>query len=92
MRLRYKRRALRHIEKIHDHIATQDPAAAARVVRRIEHSIGRLVALPLSGRPGVVAGTRVLVVPGLPYVVIHRVREDEVDIIAVLHTARRRRS
>jgi plasmid stabilization system protein ParE len=27
-----------------------------------------------------------------PYIVIYRVRRDEVDIIAVLHTARRRRS
>jgi plasmid stabilization system protein ParE len=92
MRLRYKARALRHIEAIHGYIAKHDPGAAARVVRRIEHSIGRLASLPLSGRPGVVAGTRILVVPGLPYVVIYRVREEDVDILAVLHTARRRRS
>jgi toxin ParE1/3/4 len=62
------------------------------MVKRIEHSIGRLVNLPLSGRPGVVAGTRILVVPRLPYVVIYRVRQEDVDIIAVLHSARRRRS
>jgi plasmid stabilization system protein ParE len=92
MRLRYKARALRHIEAIHGYIAKHDPAAAARVVRRIEHSMGRLTSLPLSGRPGVVAGTRILVVPGLPYVVIYRVREEDVDILAVLHTARHRRS
>jgi plasmid stabilization system protein ParE len=92
MRVRYKARALRHIEAIHSYIAKGDPGAAARVVRRIEHSIGRLATLPLSGRPGVVAGTRILVVPGLPYVVIYRARNDEVDIIAVLHTARGRRS
>ena len=92
MRLQYKARALRHIEAIHGYIARHDPAAAARVVRRIEYSIGRLVVLPFSGRPGVVAGTRILVVPGLPYVAIYRVREEDVDIIAVFHTARRRRS
>jgi toxin ParE1/3/4 len=92
MNLRYKARALRHIKAIHDYIALDDPAAATRVLRRIEHSVARLAILPYSGRPGVVAGTRVLVVPGLPYIVIYRVRRDEVDIIAVLHTARRRRS
>jgi addiction module RelE/StbE family toxin len=92
MNLRYKARALRHIEAIHDYIARDDPAAAIRVLRRIEYSVARLAILPFSGRPGVVAGTRVLVVPGLPYVVIYRVRKDEVHIIAVLHTARRRRS
>jgi toxin ParE1/3/4 len=92
MNLRYKVRALRDIEAIHDYIERYDALAAKRVVRRIEGSIGRLAFLPLSGRPGVVSGTRILVVPGLPYVAIYRVRDEAVDIIAVLHTARRRRS
>jgi plasmid stabilization system protein ParE len=92
MKLRYKARTLRHIEAIHDYIAKHDPAAAARVVKRIEYSIGRLASLPLLGRPGMVPGTRILVVPGLPYIVIYRVRDEHVDIIAVLHSARRRRS
>jgi addiction module RelE/StbE family toxin len=92
MNLRYTVSALRHIEEIHKYIAERDTEAARRVVLRIERSIGRLAFLPLSGRPGVVAGTRTLVVPGLPYVVIYRVRGELVDIVAVLHTARRRRS
>jgi len=92
MIVRYKKRALRDIERIHDYIAEFDPDAAKRVVQRIDHSIGRLNVLPLSGRTGVVKGTRLLAVPGLPYVVVHRVRNEWVDIIAVLHTARRRRS
>jgi toxin ParE1/3/4 len=92
MKLRYKARALGHVKAIHDYIVQNDPAAALRVVRRIEYSINRLAILPFSGRPGVVPGTRILVVPGLPYVVIYRTHETEVDIIAVLHTSRRRRS
>jgi addiction module RelE/StbE family toxin len=92
MNLRYTVRALRHIEAIHKYIAERDGKAAKRVVLRIERSIERLALLPLSGRPGVVAGTRIVVVPGLPYVAIYRVRGEVVDIIAVLHTARRRRS
>jgi plasmid stabilization system protein ParE len=90
--IRYKKRALGDIEGIHDYIVQFDPVAAKRVVERIEHSIGRLNVLPLSGRPGVVAGTRLLAVPALPCIVVHRVRGDTVDIIAVLHTARRRRT
>ena len=92
MKLRYKARALRDIEGIHDYIAEHVAEAAKRVVRRIEGAISRLSFLPLSGRRGVVAGTRILVVPGLPYVAIYRVGDETVDIIAVLHTARRRRS
>jgi toxin ParE1/3/4 len=92
MRLRYNARALGDLEAIYDYIAPHDVEAAKRVIRRIEHSIERLGNLPLSARPGVVVGTRLLVVPGLPYVVVHRVRGETVEIIAVLHAARRRRS
>jgi plasmid stabilization system protein ParE len=92
MKIRFKARALTHIEGIHEFIAAHDPRAASRVVHRIEHSISRLGLVPFSGRPGVVEGTRILVVPGLPYVVVYRVGQDTVDIVAILHTARRRRS
>jgi toxin ParE1/3/4 len=92
MKLRFKARALRHLEQIHEYIAVHDPAAAKRVIRHIEHSISRLEFLPHSGRPGVMEGTRILVVPGLPYVAIDRVGKATVDVIAILHTARRRRS
>jgi toxin ParE1/3/4 len=92
MIVRYKKRALRDVERIHDDIAQFDPSAAKRVIRRIEHSVSRLNVLPLSSRHGVVPGTRLLVVPGLPYVVVHRVRDQVIDIIAVIHTARNRRS
>jgi toxin ParE1/3/4 len=92
MTVRYDARALKDIESIHDYIARDDPIAARRVVSRIERAIQRLAVSPLSARRGHVPGTRILAVPRLPYVVIHRVRGDSVDIVAVLHTARRRRS
>ncbi len=92
MKLRYDRRALEDIEKIRNYIAKDDPVAARNAINRIERSVRRLTILPLSARPGSVGGTRLLAVPGLPYIVVHRVRSDIVEIIAVLHTARRRRS
>jgi toxin ParE1/3/4 len=92
MRLRYKRRALADIESIHRYIANHDRLAAEGVIQRIERSIGRLLIFPMSGRSGLVPGTRLLAVPGLPYIVVHRVSDETIDIIAVLHTARRRRS
>jgi toxin ParE1/3/4 len=92
MKLRYKKRALADIEAIHRYIVGYDKRAAEGVVQRIERSIGRLLILPMSGRPGSRPGIRLLVVPGLPYIVVHRVGDETIDIIAVLHTARRRRS
>jgi addiction module RelE/StbE family toxin len=92
VRLHFKRRALNHLTQIHDYIAKENPAAAKRVIERIEDAIGRLSMLPMSGRPGVVKGTRLLAVPGAPYIVVHRIRADTVEILAVLHTARQRRN
>jgi plasmid stabilization system protein ParE len=89
--LRYKARALRHLDAIHRYIADYNPAAAKDVVERIEHSIGRLLLFPMSGRPGVVQRTRLLSIPGLPYIVVHRVRADTIEILAVLRTAQQRR-
>lgn len=91
MRLAYTRRALRHIQSIHDFIARDDPQAAQRVVERIFYSISRLTILPHSGRPSRDGRTRILSVPGLPYVVIHRIVMESVAILAVFHTARGRR-
>lgn len=72
MKLRYRSIALADLVRIHDYVAQDNPAAAKRVIRRIEKAIDRLRVLPLSGRPGAVKGTRILVVPGLPYVAIYR--------------------
>jgi plasmid stabilization system protein ParE len=36
-----------------------------------------------------VLGTRELVIEGLPYIIPYRVRDNHVEILRVLHTARR---
>ncbi|WP_394091148.1 type II toxin-antitoxin system RelE/ParE family toxin [Xanthobacter autotrophicus] len=46
----------------------------------------------LFGPVGTVRGTRQLTVSGSPYLVVYRVGDDEVTILAVLHAARQIRS
>lgn len=48
-------------------------------------AVERLAARPNLGRPGRVAGTRELVIPGTPYVIPYRLRGDGLEIIAVFH-------
>jgi addiction module RelE/StbE family toxin len=92
VKLLIKRRALRHLKQIHAYIAKDDPAAAKHVVERINEVTSRLSFMPMSGRPGVVKGTRLVVIPDLPYIVVYRIRAGNVEILVVLHTARQRRS
>jgi toxin ParE1/3/4 len=90
MKLVYSVRSLRHLHAIRDYIAQDNPEAAEKVIERIREATSRLSYFPYSGRPGP-SGTRLLSVPGVPYIVVHRVRRDEVNILTILHTARNRR-
>ncbi len=74
----------------HAYVAHEDRAAADRLARRIVSLVeDQLPRHPHSGRPGRIAGTRELVVAGAPYVVAYRVKGAVIDILGVLHTARR---
>jgi toxin ParE1/3/4 len=87
MKIIYLRSALQDLESIRKYISQDNPLAAERVVARIQQSTARLQWFPYSGRPGP-DGTRILTVPSLPYIVVHRVRGDAVRILAIFHTAR----
>lgn len=89
MKIVYHRSALRDLEAIHSYLAKDNPDTANRVVARIRQAIVRLESFPFSGRPGP-RGVRLLSVTGLPYIVIHRIRDDTVRIVAVFHTSRNR--
>jgi toxin ParE1/3/4 len=81
--------ALADVEDIHRHIAADDPVAAARIVQRIQDATDRLALVPHLGRPGRWPGTRELVLSPTPYLVPYRVRAGVVQILRVLHGARR---
>ena len=89
MRVRWLRTALANLEAEAQYIARDNPAAASHVVAAIVRSLERLADYPASGRPGRVAGTRELVVPGTPYIVPYRVRSETVEVLRVFHGARR---
>jgi addiction module RelE/StbE family toxin len=89
LRLRWTRLAERDLDQIGDYIGQDNPAAAARVVLElIDQAETLLPEHPAIGRPGRVLGTRELVIGNLPYIIAYRVRERDVEILRVLHTAR----
>jgi addiction module RelE/StbE family toxin len=89
MKVVWLQRALRNLEDAATWIAQDNPPAAARLVARIKQATEQLASHPASGRLGRTAGTRELVIAGLPYIIAYRVHADQVDILRVLHTSRR---
>jgi addiction module RelE/StbE family toxin len=80
------------LAEIFDYIAKENPSAAGRVMARILSATERLERHPFSAPAGRVLGTRQLVVPNLPYVVIYVVGQNAIEIHGVFHTARHPRS
>ncbi len=89
MNVVWTRPAARDLELIGDYIARENPRAADRIVRRIRDRTRDLADYPLLGRTGRVENTRELVVPTTPFIVVYRVNDDSVEILAVFHGARR---
>ena len=82
-------RAIGHLAALRDHIARENPGAAARTATTLLAAVDRLAELPNLGRPGRVSGTGELVVPGTRYVIPYRVRGERLEIIAVFHGRQR---
>jgi len=89
VRVRWLQTARAKLESEAQYIARDNPLAAARVVVSIAEAVERLRDFPALGRPGRVIGTRELVVPGTPYIVPYRVRNDRLEILRVFHAARK---
>lgn len=49
--------------------------------------VDALTAFPRRGRPGRVPDTRELVISGLPYVAVYRLKGDVIEVARVLHGA-----
>lgn len=85
MRIRWTSPLARDLTHLCDYIEQNNGRAAARrVALAIYDSVDTLRQFPSPGRVGRVADTRELVVSGLPYLAIYRVRDSVIEIASVL--------
>ena len=89
MKLRYTRQALADLDEARAYIAEHSPKAAAAMATRIRNAIDGLTLFSDRGRLGRVIGTRELVIPTTPFIVAYRVGDGYIDVLAILHGARR---
>jgi toxin ParE1/3/4 len=89
MKLRFSRQARADFRNIRSYIAERNPAAAERVLARLNEGIARIVANPNIGRISDRKNLYVFSVRTYPYRIYYAVQGDEVRITHVRHTARR---
>lgn len=89
MRIKWLGSALLDLGEIEAHIAEDRTAAAVDVVVKIIKAVLLLKEQSGIGRAGRVPGTKELVVPGLPYIVPYRVKDEVVQVLRVYHTSRK---
>jgi toxin ParE1/3/4 len=83
--LRWTNRALGRLDEIASYIAKDNPTRAKTFVSELRDKVDILKSHQL-GKAGRVFGTKELVLHQ-NYLAVYRVRDDEVQIITILHTA-----
>lgn len=89
MKVIWFKRAIRDLELAKGYIIQDNPRAARQVVARIKDKVSLLSEQPGIGRPGRVPNTKELVIDRTPYILPYRVRDNKIEILRVLHAARR---
>jgi len=90
MRIRWTPASADDLEGIADYLALHFPSFRQSTLHAIWNAIASLSSMPHRGRVGWEEGTRELVVAGLPYIVIYRIKADAVEILRIYHGAQDR--
>lgn len=88
-KIRWLRLALADLDELMVYIAKDNPEAATKVAGKIWETTRMLSNHPAMGKPGRLPGTREMVVTGTSYIVPYRVVANEVQILRILHGARK---
>jgi toxin ParE1/3/4 len=89
MRVIWTLPASTHLRDIHVYISESSPEAANGQVAIVLNAATSLADFPEKGLPGRRRCTRELVVSGTPYIVAYRMGLATIEILAVIHGARR---
>ena len=88
MQVRWTIPAAQDLEELTLYIRRDSEAAALAVAKALFEAANSLDLLPSRGRVGRIPGTRELVVPGLPYIILYEIADTAVQIHHIFHGAR----
>ena len=89
MLIRWTTPAANDLEYIAAYIRKDNPDAAVRVAKTLFDAANSLKDFPRRGRLGLSEGSRELVFPGWPYILVYEVTDASVNILRIRHGARK---
>lgn len=89
MKIVWTKLAVQDLRHIRNYIEEDNPEAADATLMKIAKTIESLSSFPNLGRPGRVKGTKELIVLGTPFIAAYRLKKARLEILAVIHSARR---
>lgn len=87
MRVRWTTPAAEDLYRIVQRIRKDSPDVASKVANILYEGCGQLSTFPRSGRNGRIPGTRELVFPSLPYIVVYKIKDEVLEILRIYHGA-----
>jgi addiction module RelE/StbE family toxin len=89
MQLRWTEEAVADLSRIADYLFEERPAYAPRILQAIYDAPSSLLTFPERGRPGRKSGTRELVLPSSPYLIVYVVANEAIHVVRILHGAQK---
>jgi toxin ParE1/3/4 len=88
MKVHWTRNAVNHLVNIYEYISLNSPTYAKRMVDRITRRSMQIADHPLSGRKvPEYQNEYIREMIEKPYRIIYRVKQDQIDVVAVIHGA-----
>ena len=88
MQIKWTKRAANNLDAVVAYIAQDSPLAAKKFLSELLQKVDHLQSFPMLGRPGVVPLTRELVIHH-NYIAYYRIKQEQVEILRVLHVRRK---
>jgi toxin ParE1/3/4 len=89
VKIRWTEQAANDLQSVHEYLDERNPVAADATVERIVSGIDALERFPRLGRIGRIQGTWELVITKTPFIVMYRLHYEQVQILGILHGARK---
>jgi toxin ParE1/3/4 len=89
VKIRWTTIAANDLKAAYEYVREDSVVHADKLIARILSGIEMLERYPQLGREGRLEGTRELAITGTPFIVFYRIKQNQVEILGVLHAARK---